>query len=394
MAHRSQIAAPLLFAVFVGLILYVSLWPFRFVPHGPSLLEAIGRLSWVRFSRADMLYNVLLYLPYGFCCGLLVEPRLGRFGGIVIATLSGAALSTSMEALQASIATRSSNLTDVVCNTAGALAGAACGSVWQVLGARIAPQAAAKGRSGAIALLVLVLWLIARLWPLIPDPRLRHLRHAVRPLFSPHIELKELAAYLIGWLVVAQAVFHLARRQRAVDLFLIVIATVLVGRTFTAGNALATAEVAAIALLLPVLVLLSRMKDGARAGLVAVLLGGWLAWTALQPLLSGSASISPELHALTEFITRNPPPPAQLAGKAFSDVALAWLLCSAGLVPHVAAGLTFLFVLMLSVVQLGAEAPVFGWVDVLIAAAAALIVTRWMPSPAPRSPATARGGAR
>ena len=39
--------------------------------------------------------------------------------------------------------------------------------------------------------------------------------------------------------------FHLARRQRSVDVFLIVIAAVLVGRTFTAGNTLEFAELAA-----------------------------------------------------------------------------------------------------------------------------------------------------
>jgi hypothetical protein len=178
-------------------------------------------------------------------------------------------------------------------------------------------------------------------------------------------------------------VFALAKRQRAVDLFLIVIATVLVGRTFTQGNTLVTAEVAAIALLLPVLVALSRLEDGARSALVAATLAGWLAWMALCPLLAGTAHFSTDLPAFAEFIARNPPPPPQLAGKGFSYIALGWLLAGAGLVPHVAAGIMFLFVLLLTLVQLGASSPVFGWVDVVIALGAAYVVARWMPSTAP-----------
>jgi len=54
------------------------------------------------------------------------------------------------------------------------------------------------------------------------------------------------------------------------------------------------------------------------------------------------------------------------------------LLAGAGLVPHVAAGVTFLFVLILSMLQLGVAVPAFGWVDVAIAAAGGILVARWM----------------
>jgi glycopeptide antibiotics resistance protein len=383
MASRSHFAAPLLLVVFVGLIAYVSLFPFRFNPHGPSMVEALRLLTWARAGRMEMFNNVLLYAPLGFCCVLLLESRLGRVAGIVVASLAGAALSCSMELLQASVPTRVTSLTDLSLNTLGTLIGAVLGSTWHIFGARMAPQGSSRGRSGSVAVTILALWLIARLWPLIPDPGLRQLKRAVRPLFTPRMEMAELAAFVLGWLVVAQAVFALAKRQRAVDLFLIVIATVLVGRTFTSGNTLVTAEVAAIALLLPVLVALSRLEDGARSALVAVTLAGWLAWLALSPLLAGTARISTDLPAFAEFIARNPPAPPQLAGKGFSYIALGWLLAGAGLVPHVAAGIMFLFVLLLTLVQLGASSPAFGWVDVVIALGAAYVVSRWMPSTAP-----------
>ena len=379
MSGRTHFAAPLLLAIIVALILYVSLYPFRFSADGPSVIEVLRELSWARASRGDMLNNVLLYVPLGFCIALTVEPRFGRLAGIVAGLVGGALLSMTMEIMQGSIATRVPSLTDLSLNAAGALAGAIGGSAWHALGARMTPQANPAGRSGAIALVVLVLWLIARLWPFVPDASLRQLKRAVRPLFTPEIGWPDLAAFFVGWLVVAQAVFHLARRQRSVDGFLIVIAAVLVGRTFTAGNTLEFAELAAIALLLPVLVLLSRVEDRGRSALLAAALGTWLASVALLPALDEVRDITVEMPALGEFLGRSAPPPAELAGRAFSYVALTWLLAGTGLFPHVAAGITVLLVVLLGLMQAGAATPVYGWIDVVIAIIAGILVTRWTP---------------
>ena len=377
MSGRTHFAAPLLLAIFVALILYVSLYPFQFGADGPTAMEVLRELSWARASRGDMLNNVLLYVPLGFCIALTVEPRFGRLTGIAAGLVGGALLSITMEIMQGSIATRVPSLTDLSLNAAGALAGAIGGSAWHALGVRMTPHANPAGRSGAIALVVLVLWLIARLWPFVPDASLRQLKRAVRPLFTPEIGWADLAAFFVGWLVVAQAVFHLARRQRSVDVFLIVIAVVLVGRTFTAGNTLEFAELAAIALLLPVLVLISRVEDRGRSALLAAALGTWLASVALLPALGGARDVAVELPALGEFLGRNAPPPAELAGRAFSYVALTWLLAGTGLFPHVAAGITVLLVVLLALMQAGAATPVYGWIDVVIAIIAGILVTRW-----------------
>jgi VanZ family protein len=379
MSSRTHFAAPLLLAIIVALILYVSLYPFQFGADGPTAMEVLRELSWARASRGDMLNNVLLYVPLGFCIALSVEPRFGRLSGIAAGLVGGALLSITMEIMQGSIATRVPSLTDLSLNAAGALAGAIGGSAWHALGARMTPHANPVGRSGAIALVVLVLWLIARLWPFVPDASLRQLKRAVRPLFTPEIGWADLAAFFVGWLVVAQAVFHLARRQRSVDVFLIVIAAVLVGRTFTAGNTLEFAELAAIALLLPVLVLISRVEDRGRSALLAAALGTWLASVALLPALDGARDVAVELPALGEFLGRNAPPPAELAGRAFSYVALTWLLAGTGLFPHVAAGITVLLVLLLGLMQAGAATPVYGWIDVVIAVISGVLVTRWTP---------------
>jgi glycopeptide antibiotics resistance protein len=382
MAGRSKhFAAPLLLAVVTGLIVYVSLFPFRFVADGPGLVDALRSLSWARAGRGDMFNNVLLYAPFGFCIALLVEPRWGRVAGLVAGALFGAALSLSLEVLQASVAVRVSSLRDLSLNTAGSLLGAVFGTVFHALGSRVSPQGVPRSRSAFVAMSILVLWLLERLWPLLPDPGLRQLKRAVRPLLTPHIEWLALAGFFVGWLVVAQVVFGLVKRQRAMDAFLIVIATVLVGRTFVAGSALDVAEIAAIALLLPLLVPLSRLEDGMRSTLVAVLLGVWLAWAAVRPLLDGAPVTAAGLPDLREMLLRNVPPPPLLANKAFSYLSLGWLLTGAGLVPHVAAGMIVLFVLLLTMLQVGAPTPAYGWVDLAVACLAGWVVARWMPRP-------------
>jgi hypothetical protein len=98
-----------------------------------------------------------------------------------------------------------------------------------------------------------------------------------------------------------------------------------------------------------------------------------------QALLDGSGVLIASLPAFKVALLRNVPPPALLVNKSFSYVSLAWLLAGAGLVPHVAAGMTVLFVLVLIVLQLGAAAPLFGWVDLLLAAVAGWLVARRVP---------------
>jgi VanZ family protein len=380
MAGRSShFAAPLLLAVVTGLIVYVSLYPFRFVSGGPTLIEALHAIGWARAGRGDMFNNLLLYVPFGFCVALLVEPRWGRLTGIVVGTLLGASLSLGLELLQASVVPRVSSLRDLSLNATGSLLGTVLGTVFHALGSRISPQGTPRSRSAFVAMSILVLWLIERLWPLLPDPGLRQLKRAVRPLLTPHIDWMSLAGFFVGWLVVTQVVFSLVRRQRAMDVLLIVIATALVGRTFVAGSTLDVAEIAAIALLLPLLVPFSRLDDGMRSMIVAVLLGVWLAWASVRLAFDGSVAPAGGIPELREMLLRNVPPPPLLANKSFSYLSLGWLLTAAGIVPHVAAGMTVLFVLLLTMLQLGASAPAYGWVDLLIACLAGWVVARWMP---------------
>jgi hypothetical protein len=270
------------------------------------------------------------------------------------------------------------SLTDLTLNGVGALGGAVGGSTWHAFGARMTPQGAPVNRARAVAVLIVLAWLTMLLWPLLPDPSLGQLKRAVRPLFTPRLQLSETLAYLLGWLIVAEAIFHLVRRQRAIDMLLVIIAVVLVGRAFVEGSMLSSDMIAALVLLLPALVLASRLGERTRAGVLAAGLVAWLAWPAAAALLGRPRAFDFAWPGLAEFLELRPAVPV-LAGKAFSYLALGWLLAGAGLLPHVAAGITVILAVMLHLLALGTPGSATGWTDLAVAVTAAVIVARWLP---------------
>ena len=384
MPANRHFAAPLLLFVILGLIVYVSLYPFEFATGRPGWLAALDSMTWARASRSDMFNNVLLYAPLGFCLALLVEPRTGRLAALPVVTLAGGVLSLTLELLQASIESRVPSYTDLALNTAGTLAGAIAGSAWHAFGTRIAPADQPASHSRTVILTIAVLWLLTRLWPLVPELGLSQVKQAVRPLFEPRLSAPELTAFFIGWLIVAQTLVHVSRRQRGVDVLLMMVAAVLVGRTLVAGSTLVFAEIVAIALVVPALVPLSRMSDRTRCGWLAALLVAWLLWLVIAPVLHGGATFAVVQASIERSFLRPPPAPQQIFGKTFNYLALGWLLVSAGILPHVAAGLTFAIVAALCLLQLGVPFAGYGWTDLAIAALSGVMIARWMPTSQPR----------
>jgi VanZ family protein len=380
---RQGFAAPLLLAASIALILYASLYPFRLAPDGPSLLEALRRITWVRASRGDMLNNLVLYLPLGFALSAWLAPRLGRLGCLLLAIVAGFLLSLSLELLQASILLRVSSLRDLALNTAGSALGALAGWAWLLLGARMVPGSATAVRMRGLALAVIVLWLLARLWPLWPDVGLRQLKLAVRPLLDAHLDLGEVAAFLLGWLIVAQAVFHLVKRTRSVEALLLVIVVALVGRALMTGNQVEPAEITALMLMLPVLALASGIDERARCGLLALALAGYLAWQALGPALLGNLAYGSPSRLLPRVFEAGTHSPEVALLRGFQVLALGWLCAAAGIPARWTAALLAAFVAGLCLFQVPRIELGFRWVDGAIALLVALLLSR-SPAPAAR----------
>ncbi len=106
-----------------------DLFPFSFqaATHSAGLALA----SWSRDADAgDFVLNILMFVPLGVLLHRRWRHQPVGWTPIVIAGIAGLLISFSLESLQAFLPGRDTNLTDLVANTAGALAGAGAYRRW------------------------------------------------------------------------------------------------------------------------------------------------------------------------------------------------------------------------------------------------------------------------
>ncbi|MBM0104150.1 VanZ family protein [Steroidobacter sp. S1-65] len=257
---------PWLTAAVIALIAYGSLYPFNFkLDAQDDLLGALRQLSWARAGRGDRISNVLLYLPLGFCLYLWLNERLRRGPSLTIATLLGTLLSLAIEVAQVYVSRRVPSLTDLVLNSGGTFLGAVGGVGWAALTHLMhLPARAEKQTRDPGAALLIGLWLAWRFAPFVPQFDLGKLKAALRPLFNPSFDFITVLIFLTCWLVVNQAVAALVSRPRRLETLLLLMATVLIGRLVMANQTFVPAELLALLLLLPMVVLMHRLRPRPR----------------------------------------------------------------------------------------------------------------------------------
>jgi VanZ family protein len=169
---RESPLARFLFAVYVLLVVYASLYPLSGWRDQGLSAFAYLTASRPRYVTAfDLVANLIGYLPYGFLCVLALYPRLRGRHALAAAALSGAALSLLMEAAQSFLPARIPSNLDVACNLAGALAGAALGtrlSSWLLDRGplkRLRAQVFLPGHAADLGLVLLALWIFTQLNP-------------------------------------------------------------------------------------------------------------------------------------------------------------------------------------------------------------------------------------
>jgi VanZ family protein len=105
--------------LYVGVILYLSLYPWRFVPNGsPKTLDWVPFVS--RRTTLDAVLNLVFYMPLGAAAFLSLRRGVVAF---IAALAFGIVVSFTVEWLQLSIPTRFGNLTDLLSNSVGTLLG-------------------------------------------------------------------------------------------------------------------------------------------------------------------------------------------------------------------------------------------------------------------------------
>ena len=172
---------------YVLLIVYGSLFPLTGWQAPPSWSNPIMSPWPAHDSRADILVNLLAYLPLGLLLSLIWR-RAGKTTGLLFAVAAGFALSFCMEFLQEALPSRVSSAQDVVNNTLGTVAGAllALGlSPGSFTGRRLLAWRESRFAPGTLpnlALVVLLLWAATELAPFAPSLDISTLKAGLRPL--------------------------------------------------------------------------------------------------------------------------------------------------------------------------------------------------------------------
>jgi VanZ family protein len=359
------------------LILYGSLFPFRFAELGESsFFELLTSLRFQRTSRADLVANLLLYMPLGLCLLMSWPSRWGALPRLSWTVLVGTMLSCAIEMLQVHAASRVSSLTDVVVNVSGTLAGASIALIYLEIGSTIRIPGIAPGRPEPVPLGILLLWLAFRLAPFVPALDWQKFKEALKPIFlEPRFELLDTYRYMIGWLVVGYAVRCLWRREYAMHAFLAIVLIVLFGRIVVVGKVLVAPEILALVISIPLAAVMVALTDQRRAGLLALLLASVIVLQGLKPfeLLAQPHSFSwmPFMNSLSDSLEVNY---SILLEKCFWYFSLVWLLTRQGTGILLATGLTTLLVALIEMAQLWLPERSAEITDPMLAFGAGIIV--------------------
>jgi len=139
-------------------------------------------------SRADLMINVLAYVPLGLFFTLWLRPRIGMVAAVVVACLFGCGLSFVLEMLQSALPSRVPSRLDWATNSAGTVLGALIAAAFdprlptgRVL-LTLRRDWFAPGALGNLALIVLGLWALTQAAPFVPSLDWGNLKSGIKPL--------------------------------------------------------------------------------------------------------------------------------------------------------------------------------------------------------------------
>jgi VanZ family protein len=361
--RSAVIAAGMMFVIGYG-----SLYPFRFWanPNPDGALRALLS-TWSTWTNpADVLANVLFYLPLGFFISRALRPWRGP-ACVAFAAALGLTLSFTMESLQLYVLGRDSAMSDVYSDVIGVTLGALAGYL-----SRRFERNDFLNSGDPFPKLLLVTWLLSRLYPYLPVIDPHKYWDALKPLIYSPISPVDLCRHLVTWLVVAEMIESLLGRFWGRFAPLLLLPSLLAARIFIAEIALSPDEIlGGAAGLVLWLAWLSRARN--RTLVVSVLFLGNMVVQGLAPF-----SVLPEPRPFGWIPFRSfLQGPAGFAvpsflEKAFTYGSLVWLLTRSGLSwsRATALGAGVVFVVRLAQVYLpGRSAEITDAVMLLIMAA-------------------------
>jgi VanZ family protein len=319
----------------VGLVIvYGSLYPFDFMaPPKGSVIALLTQLDWARTTRADVLANLLLYVPLGALLSFALPTQWSAARTAFLAATAGALLAALLETLQLLEPSRVASLTDLVLNGIGTFAGAVLSLGVRAAGERMGPMLSAVDlRAAPVALVLVSCWLFTRMAPFEWNATWGAWRRSLRPLWhQPSLPLAALLGHLAAWAVILVALRATVRRDAGFVALAILVLMVAAARIAGAGHVLAWAELAPMVLVLLAWPLVEVWTDRRLAATALVVLATAVLVAGLAPAGSfGGLTNTAHEFALAPLDMKALGTPALLAQRCFTAGALVWLVYRLG----------------------------------------------------------------
>jgi VanZ family protein len=260
-------------------------------------------------SRADLMANVVAYVPFGAMVGYAFGGA-GRLGlAALLAVGAGGALSVGVELAQACLPTRTSSWVDVAANVAGVLLGLLILLPWRLVVARRdgTPRIAslAPAPLGNLALVAAVMWFVQQTFPWVLTLDVGQIRQNlvfVKPLLAGELPLEpwRLARHVANWVMLGLLVrAGLQPWAPVLRASLMVAVVALLAQLALAVPTLSLEQIAGLVLALPLLLVLRF--PATRAALPFALLAAALLVTTAYQLRPGAGAEPGEFSFLPVF---------------------------------------------------------------------------------------------
>ncbi len=221
--------------LYAALIVYGSLYPLSGwrVPSTPIFSFLLASFP-DHFSKADLLTNVLAYVPLGALIAWMVISE-GNAVVLLAAGVAGAGLSFAMESVQVFLPSRTSSNVDLLTNIAGVLVGAAIGCIFRPGSETMQRVTALRNRwftgdqAVDVGLGAVLLWASSQLSPFVPSMDVSSIRQGLSPLWSglnspASLSALKLAAYALDIAGLGLLTTIMAHEQRRVVSYFLVFA--------------------------------------------------------------------------------------------------------------------------------------------------------------------------
>lgn len=276
----------LLASAYIALVVYGSLFPMHGWQEANFDFSRLLSEPWPEdIPRADLLTNVLVYIPVGLLIAWVLRLRLALLTAFVLASAAGILLSLGLELIQLALPNRVSSSLDLLANGSGSAMGAALGILHA--GVPIAAPLFAVRRywikPGAlidVGLVAIFFWVLSQLSPFVPSIDIANLRAGLSPLWQTlnhpeRFQLYQAASYAFYIAGLGFFIARLLRPERAFYLpFFIFVGVVLLLKVPVVGRQLSLEAIAGMG---AAMVLVAFFKHGPRittsAAIVTILAG-------------------------------------------------------------------------------------------------------------------------